>query len=296
MATSLDKLANNLSKESFNNVRRYYKENELNLLTRKGVYPYEYVDSPEKLNERQLPPKEAFYSKLNEEHISDKDYEHAKTVWKTFRIKTMRDYHDLYNRADVLLLVDVFENFRNVCSRNYNLDPALYFTAPGLAWDTALKVTGVELELLSDMDMLLMVEKGIRGGVSMISHRYLKANNKYMGDKYDVNQPSTNIENLDANNLYGYGMSKLLPTHGFKWMKASKLENWRNYLCILEVDLEYPKSLHDWHNNYLLAPEQIKINKVKKLIPNLGDKEKYVLHHENLKEYESLGLKIKKIH
>ena len=91
-------------------------------------------------------------------------------------------------------------------------------------------------------------------------------------------------------------MSKPLPTHGFKWMKAGKLENWRNYSCIVEVDLEYPKSLHDWHNDYPLALEQIKLNKVKKLIPNLGDKEKYVLHHENLKQYESLGLKIKKIH
>ena len=133
MATSLDKLLNNLSKDAFNNVSRYYPENELDLLTRKGVYPYEYMDSPEKLNERQLPPKDTFYSKLNEEHISDKDYEHAKTVWKTFRMKTMRDYHDLYNQTDVLLLADVFENFRNICSRNYNVDPAHYFTTPGLA-------------------------------------------------------------------------------------------------------------------------------------------------------------------
>ena len=140
MATSLEKIVNNLCKESFDNVRRYYEENELNLLSRKGVYPYEYMDSPEKLNERQLPAKVAFYSKLNEEGISDKDYEHAKTVWKTIRMKTMRDYHGLYNQADVLLLADVFENFRNVCSRNYNLDPAHYFTAPGLAWDAALKL------------------------------------------------------------------------------------------------------------------------------------------------------------
>ena len=108
-----------------------------------------------------------------------------------------------------------------------------------------------------------MVEKGIRGGESTISNRYGKSNNRYMGDKNDASKPTKYITYLDANNVYRWAMSKPLPTHGFKWMKAGKLENWRNYSCILEVDLEYPKSLHDWHNDYPLAPEQIKINKVK---------------------------------
>ena len=193
MPTSLEKLVNNLSNDSFDNVKRYYNDKEVNLLTRKGVYPYEYMDSPDRLKETHLPPKEAFYSKLTDEHITNKDYDHALNVWKTFRMKTMKDYHHLYNQADVLLLADVFENFRNICSRNYNLDPAHYFTAPGLAWDAALKVTRVELELLSDMDMLLMIEKGIRGGVSMISQRYGKSNNRYMGEKFDPNEPSKYI-------------------------------------------------------------------------------------------------------
>ena len=105
-------------------------------------------------------------------------------------MKNLEDYHNLYNRFDVLLLADVYENFREICIKNYNLDPAHYYTTPGLAWDAALKVTKVELELLSDMDMLLMVEKGIRGGVSMISNRYGKANNKYMGDRFDDKEPS----------------------------------------------------------------------------------------------------------
>ena len=138
--------------------------------------------------------------------------------------------------------------------KNYNLDPAHYYTAPGLAWDAALKVTNVELELLSDMDMLLIVEKGIRGGVSMISNRYGKANNKYMGDRFDDSKPFKYISYLDANNLYGWAMGKLLPTHGFKWMESSELENWENHSCILEVDLEYPRSLHDSHSDYPLAP------------------------------------------
>ena len=174
------------------------------------------------------------------------------------------------------------------------LDPGYYHTAPGLAWDAALKVTVVKLELLSDMDMLLMVEKGIRGGVSMISTRYGKANNRYMNDKYNPSEPSKYIAYLDANNLGGWAMSKPLPTHGFKWMNSYELKNWENHSCILEVDLEYPKNLHDLHNDYPLAPEHIKTNKVKKLIPNLVDKNNFVIHYENLKQYLSFGLKFNK--
>ena len=140
-------------------------------------------------------------------------------------MKNLEDYHNLYIEVDVLLLADVFENFRDICIKNYKLDPGYYYTAPGLAWDAALKVTDVKLELLSDMDMLLMVEKGIRSGVSMISTRYGKANNKYMNDKYDPSEPSKYIAYLDANNLYGWAMSKPRPTHGFKWMNSYELEN-----------------------------------------------------------------------
>ena len=296
MASSLDKLVSNLDRSSFQNTSKFYEGKQLDLLLRKGVYPYDYMDSLQKLDETQLPPKEAFYSTLSGEGISDEDYEHAQKVWKEFGMKTIRDYHDLYNQSDVLLLADVFENFRDVCSKNYGLDPAWYYTAPGLAWDAALKITEVNLELLSDPDMLLMVEKGIRGGISMISNRYGKANNPYMDEKYDKNEATKYITYLDANNLYGWAMSKPLPTHGFKWMDENELNSWKHHPCILEVDLEYPKGLHDLHNDYPLAPESLKINKVEKLIPNLNDKTKYVIHYENLKLYESLGLKITKIH
>ena len=137
-----------------------------------------------------------------------------------------------------------------------------------------------------------MVEKGIRGGISMISNRCGKANNKYMGDRFDDRKPSKYITYLDANNFYGWAMSKPLPTHSFKWIELSELENWGNHSCILEVDLEYSRSLHDLHSDYPLAPEQIEVNKVKKLIPNPCNKEKYILHYENLKQYLSLGLKL----
>ena len=296
MATSLDNLVNNLPKDAFNNVKRYYAEDKPSLLTRKGVYPYKYMNLREKLKETKLLPKEAFYSRHNDEGISDENYAHAQKVWETFEMKNLEDYHNLYNRVDVLLLADVFENFRDICIKNYKLDPAHYYTAPDLAWDAALKVTEVELELLSDIDMLLMVEKGIRGRVSMISNRYGKANNKYMSKSFIKKEPFKYITYLDANNLYGWVMSKPLPTHGFKWMKVSELETWENHPCILEVDLEYPLSLHDLHGDYPLAPERFEVNKVDKLIPNLRDKKKYVIHYENLKQYLSSGLKLTHIH
>ena len=312
MSSSLDRLTSNLTacgecdscglgdclKPTTKRLRETSKicGEKVRLLVRKGVYPYDYMDSLERLNETQLPPKEAFYSKLNKSHISDEDYEHAQKVWSEFDCETMRDYHDLYLKSDVLLLADVFENFRDVCLTKYELDPAWYYTAPGLAWNAALKMTKVELELLSDPDMLLMVEKGIRGGVSSIMHRYSKANNKYMGEDYDPTEPSKYLQYLDANNLYGWAMSKALPTKGFKWMTKEELQDWKNHSCILEVDLEYPKELHNDHNEYPLAPERLTVNKVEKLIPNLNNKTSYVLHYKNLKLYESLGMKVTKIH
>ena len=295
MATSLEKLVNNLPKDDCINLGSYYSGDKFNLLARKGVYPYEYMDSLEKLKETALPPKEAFYSRLNDGGISDEDYAHAQNVWKTFKMTSFKDYHELYNKVDVLLLADVFENFRNICLTNYRLDPAHYYTAPGLALDAALKVTDVSLELLSDVDMLLMIEEGIRGGVSMITNRYAKANNKYMGESFIDTMISIYIAYLDSNNLYGWGMSKPLPTHGFKWMKDSELNIWEKIPCILEVDLEYPKELHDLHNDYPLAPERVKINKTEKLTPNLWDKKNYVIHYENLKQYLRLGLKLTRI-
>ena len=221
MATSLEKLVNNLSKNAFSNISKYYTEDKLDLLTRKGIYPYEYMDSPEKLKETQLPSKEAFDSRLNDKGISDESYAHAQKVWKMFEMKKREGYHNLYNRGGVLLLSDIFENFRNICCKHYNLDPAHYFTAPGLAWDAALKVTEVKLQLSSDPDMLLKIEKGIRGGVSAISNRYGKSNNRYMGDKYEASKPTKYITYLDANNIYGWAMSKPLATHGFEWMEPS---------------------------------------------------------------------------
>ena len=253
------------------------------------------------MTEKQLPPKEEFYSKLNNEDISDEDYKHAQKVFKTFDCKTIRDYHDLYLKTDVLLLADVFENFRKTCLKHYNLDPAHYYTSPGLAWDACLKETGQELQLLDDYDMLMMFERGIRGGITHISKRYAEANNEYMKN-FDPKKPSTFIQYLDANNLYGWAMSQPLPTHDFEWEEFTKSdvkkllkENpKRGY--IFEVDLDYPKDLWDLHNNYPLAPESLKVNGVEKLICHFKPRTNYVLHYRNLKQYCAMGIKLKAVH
>ena len=305
MASSLDALVNNLSKDDFKNLEKYFTPEEVKLLKQKGFFPYDYLDNIEKLKDTKPPPQKAFYSKLKGNRISNYNYKHVLNVWKTFKMKNFKTYLEIYNKTDVLLLADVFEKFRDICLKNYGLDPAHYYTAPGLAWDAMLKMTGVNLELLSNIDMLLMIEKGIRGGVSMVSNRYGKANNKYMKD-FNKKEPSKFLTYLDANNLYGWAMSQKLPVHSFKWMSNKEIENifnnqivqvWEKTPCILEVDLIYPEELHDLHNDYPLCPERVECdNGVKKLIPNLRDKNNYVVHYKTLMQYLSLGMKLKKIH
>ena len=144
--------------------------------------------------------------------------------------------------------------------------------------------------------MLLMIESGIRAGIATISHRYTKANSEYMGTEFDPTKDSKFISYLDANNLYGWAVSKQFPTSGFKWITDDELDDWKQLICVLEIDLEYSEDLHDLHNDYPLAPECVNIGNVEKLIPNLNNKTNDIVHYENLKLYESLGLKITKIH
>ena len=305
MASSLEALVNNLPDGALNNLEKYFTTEQVKLLKQKGFFPYDYMDNIEKLKDSKPPPKEAFYSKLTGKGINNYNYNHVLNVWKTFKMKTLKEYLELYNITDVLLLTDVFENFRDICLKNYGLDPVYYYTAPGLAWDAMLKMTKINLELLSDVDKLLMIEKGIRGGISIISNRYGKANNKYMKD-YNKKEPSKYLMYVDANNLYGFAMSQKLPVHSFKWMSNKEIENifnnqivqvWERTPCILEVDLIYPEELHDLHNDYPLCPERVECDKgVKKLIPNLRNKNNYVVHYKTLMQCLRLGMKLKKIH
>ena len=191
------------------------------------------MNSFKEFNEKKLPNKDNFYKILNDEHITDKKYEHAKNV------------------------------FRNTCMQYCELDPCYYFTSRGLSWDPMLNMTNIKLELLTDIDMFQFIEKGMRGGVSYIANRYGKSNNKYMKN-YDKKTLSKYITYLDANNLYGWAMSQYLPTGSFRWMTEKEISkiNLAMYKedskkgLILEVDLECPQELHHLHNDYPLATEK----------------------------------------
>src|SRR6218665_2956122 len=195
------------------------------LLKRRGVHPYEYMDTVDRMAETCLPPKDSFYSSLNEEHITDADYAHAQKVWETFQIKTMGQYHEMCMLVDVVLLADVFQAFRNMSLSYYRLDPLHYFSSPGLSWDACLKTTGVQLEQITEPDQYIFSEKGLRGGVSLICHRYAQANNPYLPPEcYNRDEENSFIMYLDCNNLYGYAMSEPLPTGGFRFLGSPEVE------------------------------------------------------------------------
>ena len=188
------------------------------MLLRKDVYPYEYLDDWEKFTETTLPEKEEFYNNLNMEDITYADYMHVKRVSKDFEIKNLGEYHDLYLKSDTLILADVFENCRKLCLKIYQLGPAKFLSVPELAWQGALKKTEVKLELLTDIDMLLIVEKGVRGGMSNAIYWYAKPNNKYIKN-YDKNKESPYLKYWDLNNLYGWAMSQKLLVNNFEWIE-----------------------------------------------------------------------------
>ena len=272
LSESLDSLVGNLKKdgdEKFIHTRRHFPDERFELVTRKGVYPYEWMSDSSKFLACSLPPKDDFYSSLSESSISDDDYAHAQRVWRAFRMDTLQQYHDLYLTTDVLLLADVFEEFRRMALDHYKLDPAHFMTAPGLSFQACLKMTGVRLELFTNIDQLLFVEKGIRGGTSYIANRLGVGNNDYVGR--DVTMPTTHIAYLDANNLYGWAMSQPLPTGEFRFWSDEQVASLteRQILnrsvdadkgLILEVDLVYPYRLHDDHNDYPLAVERVELS------------------------------------
>ena len=326
----LDNQASNLEDNDFKHLLSEFSIDKLKILKRKYAYPYEWVDSYEKFNYQELASKECFYSSIkdgkrdnNNSHISNKQCSYLQNVWNTFNFNTFKDFDNYYLKKDVLLLADVFEKFIYTTLKNHNLDPCHHFSAPGLSWDAMLKMTNVELEKISDPDIHLFIEKGMRGGISYASKRYSKANNKYYPN-YDKEKPMKNIIYLDMNNLYGGAMSEHLPYGGFKWVKTTNetvtriLNKNDNSLhgYFLEVDLDYPENLHDDHNDYPMAPEKVKIKEewlssycleakeehgikvggVNQLIPNLMPKKNYLVHYRNLKCYLLNGLILKKVH
>ena len=326
---SLDALTTNLIefphlKEHFPQVWSFNNSEDINLLCQKGVYPYSYINKNfEVFEESSLPPKEAFRNDLTGDDLSTEKYEFAQRVWNTTGCHTLGDYHDLYLYQDIFLLADIFEQFRQICLKYYEIDPAHYYIVPGLAWDASTKFTTVKLKTLHDIEMHQFLECGMRGGISMITHRYAEANNSYL-QNHDSEKPSVYIIYKDANNLYGETMSQYLPVGDFKWVSEKdvqtldvmRVDDEADIGYMLEVDLEYPSEHHDLHSDYPLASEKMviphdmlspyqrelkkeleyKSAKVEKLVPNLWDKVKYVIHYRNLKEYPNLGMKLTKIH
>ena len=284
LSSSLATLTGNLPKDEFKSVREYLQqrlgnsqqpqsdikirrvEEAFDMITRKGVYPYDWMNDASKLQNTSLPPKDCFYSKLNVTNITDDEYEHAKRVWEFFNCQTFKDYHELYLATDVLLLADVFQSFRRQSLESYSLDPACYISLPGLAWDAMLLKTGVSLELLSKekSDIYLMVEQGIRGGISVAIKRHAKADE------------NNTLMYLDANNLYGWAMSQPLPYGGFKMLDNVQSVNVAEILSnpnqdigyIFKVDLQYPTHLHDTHSDLPLAPERLKVEEETAGIPS----------------------------
>ena len=264
------------------------------------------MDSWKRFKEESLPDKESFYSELNKEDITGEAYAHAQKVWDALNIKNLGEYHDLYVQSDTALLADVFENFRDKCIEIYELDLAHFSSAPGLAWQACLKKTGIKLELLTDNDMLLMFEEGIRGGMCQARYKYDKANNKYMNN-HDKSNESSYVEYLDANNLCGWAMSQKLSVRNFKWIEKDDRSKFdekfiKNYDensdkgYILEVDVKYPEMIRMLQSDLAFLPERMKINTCTKLTHAIQNKENYVIHVRALKQAVNHGLKLAKVH
>ena len=259
------------------------------MLTRKGVYPYNYVDGIEKFQHKLKDlSKSDFTNDLTKQQISEEDYAFVQKLWDTFQLKNLGELHDLYMETDTLLLSDVFQNYRKIILKNYELDPVHFLTAPSLSWAAGLKYTKAQLEIPTDIDTHLFFDLGLRGGISMVVNQFARANNNLMGEKYKSNTQQSFIQYVDANNLYGWAMSQFLPFGGFQWVSRlnsnsstitddddcnKSMQEWEQEIMKLseedpvgymfQVDLEYPEKLHFdlKHDNFPLAPESIKIEK-----------------------------------
>lgn len=313
LASLLDNLENDDKKHL---AAEFKDEDDFKMVTQKGFFPYEWFDSLERLKETELPPIECWSSKLSMYKMKPEEYEFCKMMWKRFNMHTFKDFHDLYLKIDVLGLADVFETFRTLGMKDYGLDPAHYYTLPGFSWDACQKYTGAKMRLLKDIDMYTFFEGGIRGGLSNIAHRHAKANNPGCSD-YNKKEPHTFLMYWDENNQYPGKMCEHLPVDNFEWMDdetdPATLATASD--CIVEVDVMYPKHLHDEHSDYPLLPESRAISsteistkshellngedfnhKNRKLVATLNNRTNYRVHIENLKYAISKGLIVTKFH
>jgi hypothetical protein len=328
ISASLDNLAKAMAPQDFKYTDQLIWQGknltprQIELVHKKLPYPYDYLNSNERMAESTPLAQKDFYNIMTDSNISDADYKLYLTILSELNIKTNQEFHDLYLSLDVLQLTDVVEKARENFLTNDKLDMLYYISLPQLSYQSMLRMTGVKIEQLTDLDMYQFFEKGIRGGISTISHRHAKANNKYMPN-YDVSKNSDFLLYVDMNNLYGGAMCQKLPVNGFMWVEGSSDEMYAQYKSLeedfgmtLEVDLEYSIELHDLHNEYPLCPEhqavtsaylslnqhqmlktlQVKHNPTKKLVGTLENKTNYVVHHRYLRFCEEMGLKVTKVH
>jgi hypothetical protein len=327
LSGSLDSLVALLPDAETKMYTRYItkRSNLHELLKSKGIFPYDYMDNVSKLQDKALPPIEKFHDKLSDRPLSIDDYQRAQKVWTKFGCNSMQEYMELYVCLDTLLLAAVFESYRRSTLDHFKLDPAHYVTSPSLCWDAMLKVTDVTLQTLPSVDMYLFFSNCIRGGITGTSTRHGKANNDFDSDSFDDSLPVSHILSYDVNNLYGMSLSQVLPTDNFRWMTADELKDF-DVLSVpddgdigyfVEVDLQYPRSLHNIHNEFPLAPEKLDIPSSEwsahtkhlasqlgmthkstglKLMLTLRDKHRYTLHYVTLKLYLALGLKVTRIY
>jgi hypothetical protein len=315
--------------DGFKHMKNNFNAEQIPLLVRKGVYFYEHATNFEQFEKDHLPSRESFFSSLSQTDISTKDYLHAKVVWNKMECKNRWDYHDLYLKTDILLLADVFEKFRDLSLDLYQLDPTWYVSLPGLSWDACrLKTDSLVkehggMDLITDIDMYMMIENAIRGGNSMIVTRFAEANNKYMSN-YNKSKPSSFIRYLDMNNLYGGAMCERLPLNDFRWGTPEECDSFDvmsipedgDLGCFVECDIKYPNELHDLHNDLPVLAQNViipqdkksdfykslcdrlkkKSSKCGKLIPHLYDRTRYVVHYRALRQAVELGLEVTNVH
>ena len=298
LSASLDALANKLTDDQFKITRASFPNVDIELVRRKGVYPYEYVSDGSKFNDDALPLPREFYSRLREKGITDEEYQHAQLMWEKLECRTLGDYHDAYLKLDVTILADVFQAFRKTATNIYKLDPAYFYSLPGLAWSAMLFQTKVKLELISDVDMLLFIERGIRGGMVQCVQRHAKANNVHMKEDYDSNRASNYIFYADVNNLYGHAMVQKLPYGGFEWLDPTSIDiiHFDDSECgfFAEVDLQFSDHLHDTFSDLPPTPEiKCPPDSVQdKLLLTLDPKQRYVVHYKNLRFLIGKGVQI----
>lgn len=319
--SSLDTLSKGLNFSELRYLHHHFKddpiaETKIQLLSKKGFFPYSFLDSPERLSLKTLPPRSAFFNDLTQEELSRQDYEHACQVYEVFKCRNLGDYAAVYLACDVLLLSCVFEVFRSMAFDCYKIEPTAFYSLPGFSFQAALLMCNAKIELLTDREMLLMINKSIRGGMTVCSHRYCKANNRELPD-FDPEKPSTYIAAWDANGMYGLAQQGALPTGDFRWLESEELKNIDVFQLspldkigyFFEVDLTVPDDpdLHEYLSDFPPAPilKRVDIDDLsphqrnhwnrpskmqEKLILDLTEKKNYVLHSLTLRCYAELGV------